>query len=595
MAIIKSASPKIKTQTHLAGVLDYTPKEKNNEQKEKCYRTSYNLCSKTEPNELLKDWENVRQLNSKGNILAIHLIQSFSPNDNVTPEKAHKIGLQLIEKCFPNFQVVLSTHIDKEHIHNHFVINSVSPFDSKKFYDNKKTISLIRKESDKLCYQNNLSVIEKDTVTKYAPLDQATLNAAKRGKSWKIELIKDLDKALENCKTKDEFINFFKRNNYEIKYTDNNITIKKLGEKKGIRVDTLAKSFGLKYSKKNIEIKLNITKKNIPTSPPANPANQSSGVYYNILAAQEWHRYEKKYSKKIKFSKKQKRIYFDKVLFAKNPMIFALRLIKFICLKSRNKKRKINNYKRNINSFTDYKNAKKIIGNINYKTIITTPGEAVQIKLFAWQISKLLNSGILLSSKIDLKSGIGITTLKEFDLDRAAKALNISVDSLSSQAKLIRNRKISNELKKSNNQLNYLIVNAEQVEILEEHCIKFVAYPKGNDKYNIAYAPADKDKVLSAIYPNRAKNINSDTFYRRNAAVNKSLKEVSSKTGEKLCYKIVLSNQYKLLRKTALEFAVFRTKDGKYNVVFLEHNKKAVENALGGVSGAAGINKNFKK
>ncbi len=598
MAIIKTTNPKIKTAEHLSELIDYVDKPKTRDQKEKLYKTSYNLCSKTKKAELLKDWENTRCLNTKGNIIAIQLIQSFSENDKVTPEQAHNIGLKLIERCLSNYQVKLSTHIDTEHIHNHFVINSVSPFDGKKFHDNKRTINLLRKESDKLCYQNNLSVIEKDSVSKYSPLDQATLNAAKRGSSWKIKLIKDLDEALEKCATKDEFINYFKKNNYEIKFTDSNITIKKVGEKKGIRVDTLAKSFGIKYSKKSIESKLHInTNESSYTTPSSHSKNQkSSNCYYNTLAAHEWHRYEKKYSKTVKFSKKQKRYFFDKVIFSKNPTIFVLRLIKFICLRKHSfKNKKIKSYKyNNIKTYTDYKNAKRTVSNISYQTIISTPGDAIQLKLYAWQISKLLNDGILLSSKIDLKTGIGIITLKTFDLERVAKTLNISVESLSSQAKLIRNRKVAYELKKSNVELNYLIVSPEQVQVLREHCIKFAIYPKG-DKFNIVYSHDDKDKVLSAICPNRAQNINNDTFYKRNAAVNRELKNKSAKTGEKICYKIVLSNQYKLLRKTELEFAAFRTKDGKYNVVFLEHNKNAIENALGGVSNLSDMNNKLRK
>lgn len=594
MAVVKTTSPKIKTTGHLSELVDYVDTPKNRDQKEKLYKTSFNLCYKTEKAELLKDWENTRKLNSRGNIIAVHLIQSFSKNDKITPEQAHKIGLKLIEKCLSEYQVKISTHIDTEHIHNHFIINSVSPFDGKKFLDNKKTMCLIRKESDRLCYKNNLSVIENDTVTKYTRLDQSTLNAAKRGGSWKIELIKNLDKALEVCKTKNDFINYFLKNNYEIKYTNNNITIKKIGEKKGIRVDTLARSFGMKYSKKSIDNKLSIsTEKNNFSSLSKKPAKQISDSYYNMLAAREWRRYEKKYNKKISLSKKQKRIYFNKIIFSKSPTIFVLRLIRLICLKSHNvKHKKIRGFKTNVKTYTDYKNAKRTVSSISYKTIISTPGDAVQLKLYAWQISKLINDGILFSSKIDLKTGTGIVTVKTFDLNKVAKSINVPVENLSNQAKLIGNRRNYYELKKTNRTLNYLIVSAKQVEVLREHCINFAVYPKG-DKYNIAYAPTDKDKVLSAIYPNREKNINSDTFFKRNIAVNNKLKYISSKTGEKLCYKIVLSNQYKLLRKTELEFAVFRTKDGKYNVVFLEHNKKAVEKALGGVSGA--VNKNLKK
>lgn len=138
--------------------------------------------------------------------------------------------------------------------------------------------------------------------------------------------------------------------------------------------------------------------------------------------------------------------------------------------------------------------------------------------------------------------------------------------------------------------MNYLVVTAEQVQQLQERCIKFAVYKKG-DKFNIAYSSADKDKVLSAIYPNRAENINGDTFFKRNAVLNKQLKDKSAETGEQLCYKIVLSNQYKQLRKTNIEFAVFRTKTGKYNLVFLKHNENAINKALGlgGVSDEAAV------
>ena len=90
---------------------------------------------------------------------------------------------------------------------------------------------------------------------------------------------------------------------------------------------------------------------------------------------------------------------------------------------------------------------------------------------------------------------------------------------------------------------------------------------------------------------------NKETFFKRNAVINRRLKQIAQETGEKLCYKIVLSNQYKLLRNTTLEFAVFRTDDGKYNVVFLESQKSAIEKALGSFKPKApnaNINPNLK-
>lgn len=594
MAVVKTISPKVKTQTHLSEALNYIVQD------EKASDVYYYRCiNQNNVTRVAREFEMNRiAANQNKGILASHICQSFSPDDNITPEQAHKIGKEIIEKCFPDFQVVLATHIDRDHIHNHFIINSVSLLDGKKFYENKTTLNQIRKISDELCYKNNLSVIEKDNVTKYSPLDQSTLNLAKRGKSWKFDLVQDLDKALEECHNKNEFINYFISHDYEIRFTNKNITFKKKGEKKGIRADTLAKQFGQKYSKANIEKKLNI-KNSDKINQDTKTENKNNKIpnhdYYNQVAAVNWKRYEKKYGDKIKIRDKR---FSNRILFSRNPLIFTLRLIQYILRHTSRKapKRKINGYnsKYRIKSFVDYKNGKRIVENIPYKTIINTLGEAVQIKLYSWQITQLLNNNILLSSRIDLNTGTAMVTLKETDLKRVSEILGVSYESFAAQAKQIKNRKITAELKKSNEKLSYLLVTPEQAESLREHCILFASYEKG-DKLNIAFAPEDKEKVLSVLYPNREeKNVNQETFFRRNAVINRKLKEISEKTGEKLCYKIVLSNQYKMLRKTALEFAVFRTNDGKYNVVFLEHNKAAIEKALGGASSVDKTNNSIK-
>ena len=581
MAIVKTISPKIKTQVHLSEALAYIVKD---DKASDCYY--HNCVNDYDIEAITKELQSTRiMLRQDKGIIASHICQSFSPDDNITPEIAHAIGKQMIERCFPDYQVVLATHQDREHIHNHFIINSVNLIDGKKFYENKSTLRLIRKVSDELCYRHNLSVIEKEDATKYSPLDQATFHAARQGRSWKFNLVKDLDAALDSCKTKSEFIRFFESKNYEIKFTPQNITFRKIGNKKGIRADTLAKQFGRKYSKSSIEKKLNIA---VPTANPKQQQNQQQRFqipnydYYNQLAAVNWKRYEKKYAERIKVPK---RIYANPNLFARNPFVFTLRLIRFICnLKGNKPKQKIKSYSTvyKTYSYVDNKTGKKIIGNIPYKTIVNTFGEAVQIKLYAWQISRLLNNNILLSSRVDLKTGTGMTTIKKTDLPRVAAVLGVPTESFVKQAELIRNRKITAELKRHNLNLCYLRVNSDQVATLRERCVTFACYPKG-DNFNIAFAPEDKDRVLDILYPDRGKQNNrEDTFFKRNAAINRAIKSRAKETGEKICYKVVFANQYKQLRNTTLEFAVFRTKDGKYNVVFLESQKQAIEAALRG-------------
>ena len=602
MAIVKTISPKIKTQTHLSEALSYIAQD------EKASDVFYYRCiHQNNVSKIAKEFENNRIVaNQNKGIIASHICQSFSPDDNVTPELAHKIGIETINRCFPDFQVVLATHSDREHIHNHFIINSASLLDGKKFYDNMDVLNQIRKVSDELCYKNDLSVIEKDNVTKYSPLDQSTLNAAKQGRSWKFNLVKDLDDALQNCKNKNEFINYFQTRDYEIKFTNKNITFKKKGEKKGIRADTLAKQFGQKYSKNNIENKLNIENSdNINSDKEEQKKTDYDNKekfqipnydYYNQVAARNWKRYEKRFGKRVIIRNKQ---FSNPNIFSKNPLIFTLRLIRYILNRTQKPKQKriVKNYSNAFRnrSFVDYKNGKRIVGNIPYRMIVDTLGEAVQIKLYSWQITKLLNNRVLLSSKIDLKTGTAIVTLKKTDLKRVEAVLNVPFGSFESQAKLIENRKIMSELKRKNPKLSYLLVTPEQAESLKEHCVLFASYKKG-DKINIAFSPEDKERVLNVLYPNREdKKVNKETFFKRNTVINRKLKEKSAETGEKLCYKIVLSNQYKLLRNTTLEFAVFRTDQGKYNVVFLESQKSAIEKALNAfVPKSPNINQNTK-
>lgn len=95
-----------------------------------------------------------RQFGKEGGIAAFHGYQSFAPGE-VTPEQAHEIGVELARRLWGDrFQVVVATHLDREHIHNHFVLNSVSFVDGKKYNDCKATYALMRRTSDQLCREH---------------------------------------------------------------------------------------------------------------------------------------------------------------------------------------------------------------------------------------------------------------------------------------------------------------------------------------------------------------------------------------------------------------------------------------------------------
>lgn len=191
--------------------------------------------------------------NKPDKIVAHQYFQSFKPGEG-TPELIHKIGVELAQKIAPSYQVAVYTHVDKAHLHNHIIINSVNIVTGYKFVANKESLRHIRQVSDDLCRKYGLSVIKPDKTLK--PLDRNTYKAALEGRSWKVDLAVTLDKALKVCQNKREFISYLEKSGYEVFYYNNNITVRKEGELKKIRLDTLAKQFGEQYKKVNIEKKI---------------------------------------------------------------------------------------------------------------------------------------------------------------------------------------------------------------------------------------------------------------------------------------------------------------------------------------------------
>lgn len=125
-----------------------------------------------------------------------------------------------------------------------------------------------------------------------------------------------------------------------------------------------------------------------------------------------------------------------------------------------------------------------------------------------------------------------------------------------------------------------MIVNKAQIDELSYRCIEFASFKKSEDKFNIAFSEKDKDKIMNILYPNKTEEPGTPTFVQKNAAINRRLKKQSEETGEKLCYKVVVLSEYKALKDTDIDFAVFRKDDGKFNVVFLEHNREDINTAL---------------
>ena len=154
------------------------------------------------------------QAMQKGNNLAHHLIQSFAPGET-TPEQAHEIGRQLADEVLRGkYPYVLTTHIDKGHVHNHVIFCAVDMVNQRKYVSNRQSYAYIRRTSDRLCKEHGLSVVVpgQDRGKSYAEWD-----AHRKGMSWKAKLKAAINAAIPQAKDFDDFLRLLQEQGYEVK------------------------------------------------------------------------------------------------------------------------------------------------------------------------------------------------------------------------------------------------------------------------------------------------------------------------------------------------------------------------------------------
>jgi len=180
------------------------------------------LCSRENAH---KEFElTKKQFNSRTKTLAHHLIQSFVPEE-VSFEEAHQVGVELCEKILEGkYEYVLATHIDKDHIHNHIIFNSIDVDEGKVYHSYYGSYMNIRNQSDELCKEHNLSVIDQETQKEINEIKRRKFvnwydwNEDKKGSSYKSRLQFDIDRTIKQSINWQDFLSKMESSGYEIKY-----------------------------------------------------------------------------------------------------------------------------------------------------------------------------------------------------------------------------------------------------------------------------------------------------------------------------------------------------------------------------------------
>ena len=214
-----------------------------------------------DPDNVVNDFNMTQELYGKtGGVKYHHIIQSFSPEDNITPEKAHEIGKELAESQFKEFEVFVVTHKDKDHIHNHLVVNSVSFENGLKYNASNKSLWDIKRESNRLCERESLKTLDLEHKAEKR-ISSAEKRIMDRGQiPWKDELRQIIDIARERTKDLQSFREFLERNfDIETRVTKNSISYKHPDHGKAIR----GRSLGDRYNKEELENEFNGQEKSI--------------------------------------------------------------------------------------------------------------------------------------------------------------------------------------------------------------------------------------------------------------------------------------------------------------------------------------------
>ena len=200
----------------LAGVLWYTQQEEKTLWEGQRLVSGWNCTAQSALSEMQLTKERFRKTDGRQ---YYHFVQSFAAADDLTPREALAIGLELAQREFPDFEVLVATHIDTDILHSHLIVNSVSFRDGRKLHQSAADLQAQRLANDEICAAHHLSILPPpQKQVKEKRMGTREYRSAAKGESWKFRLMNAIDQCMRYASTKEEFISLMESEGYQVRW-----------------------------------------------------------------------------------------------------------------------------------------------------------------------------------------------------------------------------------------------------------------------------------------------------------------------------------------------------------------------------------------
>ena len=219
MATVNFVRYESQNKTALYNVTRYVEREDKTVLDDETQLVSGQNCS---PRTAYREFLATRELNDKDSpVWFYHYTQSFSPDENITPQQAHELAKEFAAKAWPKSEVLISTHIDAKHTHTHFIVNAVCFETGLMLRQGPNSLQHLRKLSDELCMKHGFSVLP-PSPKRGNGMSAREYRAAEKGQSWKMQLAWVIDDCMKRSRTKEEFIRNMEERGYAVFWEDDN-------------------------------------------------------------------------------------------------------------------------------------------------------------------------------------------------------------------------------------------------------------------------------------------------------------------------------------------------------------------------------------